>query len=65
MGTLRQAYILPLDLEIYQFIYIRVERRTEKVCKRVAASEEFPEDVLWVAECERFMEMVSIVEMTP
>lgn len=40
-------------------------RRTEEVCKWVAASEEFPEDVIWVAECEMFVEMLSVVEMAP
>lgn len=45
--------------------YIWVEVLTKKVCKWVPASEEFPEDVLWVAERERFLEVVTIVEMTP
>lgn len=31
------------------------------MCKWVTATEEFPEDVLRVAECEVFVEMISIV----
>lgn len=55
--------ILYKDLFIYHDIYIN--RLTQKICKRVSATKEFPEYVLWVAECEGFVEMVSIVEMTP
>ena len=36
---------------------------TKEVSKRVSASKEFPEDVVWVSECERFLEMISVVEM--
>lgn len=49
----------------YQLLYTEIERLTKKVCKWVSATEEFPEDVFWVAECEAFMEMVSVVEMAP
>ena len=54
-----------LDLVTYQLLHTETIRLTEKVCKRVSASEEFPEDVVWVTECERFVEMISVVEMSP
>lgn len=38
---------------------------TKKVCERVSATKEFPEDVIWVAECEGVVEVVSIVVMVP
>ncbi len=45
---------------------LRLYGETELLTKEVewvSASKEFPEDVFWVAECERFMEMFSVVEM--
>lgn len=36
---------------------------TKEVSERVSASKEFSEDVVWVSECERFLEMISVVEM--
>ena len=42
-----------------------LNKLTKKVSKRVPATEEFPEDIFWVAECELIMEMISIVEVTP
>lgn len=38
---------------------------TKKVCKRVSGTKEFPENIFWVTERERFMEMLSIVEVRP
>ncbi|TNN42627.1 hypothetical protein EYF80_047182 [Liparis tanakae] len=40
-------------------------RLTEEVRERVAAAEEFPEDVVRVAECELVVEVVPVVEVAP
>lgn len=50
---------------MYQLVYTEEVLLTKKVCKWVSATKEFPENIFWVAECELFVEMISIVEMSP
>lgn len=52
-------------LVMHQLFYTDRVLLTKQVCKWVSATEEFPEYIFWVAECELFMEMLSIVEMAP
>lgn len=40
-----------------------VERLTEEICKWISSPKEFPEDVLWITECEPATEVISVVIM--
>jgi hypothetical protein len=40
-----------------------VERLTEEICKWISSPEEFPEDVLWITECEPTTEVICVVIM--
>lgn len=36
---------------------------TKEVCKRISAAEEFPENILWITECEPATEVITVVKV--
>lgn len=50
---------------VTSILYTETLWLTKKVCKWVSATKEFPEDIIWVAECELFVEVISIVKVAP
>lgn len=62
---------MPVFLIYRQFPSVALEQETrlwkmltEEICKWISTTKEFPEDILWITECEAATEVITIIIMS-